>query len=173
MLTYLYQNYGIITPNTLEDNDKKIRAPHDPPLPIEILYKQIEDALEFADATNTPYWQEQVLLKAYVLVFASGAYPDACKEWRNMNAQEKTWNNFKTHFSKAQRDVCLQAATVQNAGFQANAIQEQFNLETVEAIQNLVNANISDRNAVATLIQTNVTLSTQLATANADIIAQW
>ena len=45
MFKYLYENYGVITPEELEENDKRMREAYDPTKPIEILFEQIEEAV--------------------------------------------------------------------------------------------------------------------------------
>ena len=65
LLTHLYANYAKITPADLDKNDVAMKQPFDVNQPIEILYKQIEDSIEFAAAGQTPYSPEQVLNIAY------------------------------------------------------------------------------------------------------------
>jgi hypothetical protein len=82
ILTHLYTTYGVITPIDIEDNDAKMRAPFDPTQPIELLFDQIETAVEFSDAGNRPYNPDQVVSRAYLLILQTGLYSDACRDWR-------------------------------------------------------------------------------------------
>ena len=51
----MYNNYGIITPSDMEENDKRMRETFDATKPIETLFEQIEDAAEYADTANAVY----------------------------------------------------------------------------------------------------------------------
>jgi hypothetical protein len=105
ILTHLYTTYGVITPIDIEDNDAKMRAPFDPTQPIELLFDQIETAVEFADAGNRPYNPDQVVSRAYLLILQTGLYSDACRDWRRRAVLTQTWPNFKAGFAEAHRDL--------------------------------------------------------------------
>ena len=83
LIHHLLTTYGRITPNDLTHNDSKMRAPYQPDQPIETLFSQLEDAMAFAAAGGQAYSPEQVVNLAYALVFATGMYNDACKDWRS------------------------------------------------------------------------------------------
>jgi hypothetical protein len=82
LLNHLYANYAKITPSDLNKNDVAMKQPCDFNQPIEILYKQIEDAIEFAAACQTLYSTQQVLSIAFQLVFRTGIFADDCKIWK-------------------------------------------------------------------------------------------
>ena len=88
--------------------------------PIEMLFNQIEDAQDFASAARQPYSNNQLLTMAYNLVYTMGLFFDDCKAWNHLPANQKTMDNFKTTFQQAQRKLCDQQQTAQQAGFQAN-----------------------------------------------------
>ena len=50
MLQHLYDNYDIIIAVDIEDNATTMRADYDPCQSIEVLFHQIERAIEFAEA---------------------------------------------------------------------------------------------------------------------------
>ena len=80
MLTYLYNNYGIITAVDIENNDEDISTPYNPALPIETLFHQIEVAAEFAEAGNRPYEKDQIISRVYLLILKTGLYQEACRD---------------------------------------------------------------------------------------------
>jgi hypothetical protein len=90
ILTHLYTTYCVITPINIEDNDTKMRAAFDPTLPIELLFDQIETAVEFADAGNRPYNPDQVVSRAYLLTLQTGLYANACRDWRRRTVLTQT-----------------------------------------------------------------------------------
>ena len=78
-------------------------------------------------------------------------------------------DNFKTTFQQAQRELCNQQRTVQQAGFQANGIWCQPTKthdhplqETAEALANLATAMASDRQALQNLTNTVKELINQI-----------
>jgi hypothetical protein len=115
-------------------SNTRFRAKWDPNQPFEMLVEQIEDAIDFATAGQTPYTDKQVVDNAYTLVFSTGLFPEACREWRRTAADDKTWTNFKTLFYTAHDDLREQQThTAQGGGYhQANQAMENFCLETAE-----------------------------------------
>eukprot|EP00957_Ditylum_brightwellii_P104424 7953550-Ditylum_brightwellii.AAC.2 len=90
ILQHLYATYGRIKPTKLDKNNKAMKKDYDATLPIEHLAEQIETAVTIAGNTNQPYTAAQVLSIVYNLIFKTGVYKDACKEWRNKAAADKT-----------------------------------------------------------------------------------
>ena len=169
LIQHLYTNYGVITQLDLNENETKMKTPYDPAQPIEVLYDQIESAMEFADSAGSAYTDTQIVTTAYLLIFRTGLYKDACKEWNRRPLAEKTWQNFKTDFTEAHRELLHFQHANQQAGFhppgQANNVEivNAYHQETTEAIHALAQATHSDRQAVANLTQSNATLSTQVS----------
>ena len=82
MITHLYLHYTKISPTDLALNDKATKKPYDPNLPIENLFEQINDTVDYTTAGDTPYITSQILSTAYQLVFNTGVFGLDCKEWR-------------------------------------------------------------------------------------------
>ena len=104
-ISHLYPQYGNITPQDLQENDCKMKTPFDVSQPIETMYDQVEDAMELADAGQTPYSAEQVVAIAYSLVFNTGQFTDACRDWKRTLPAYKTWANFKVDFGLAYKEL--------------------------------------------------------------------
>ena len=64
-MAHLYLNYAKITPNDLALNDKAMKTPDDPNLPIESLFEHITDAVEYTSSGKTPYTPLQIVSTAY------------------------------------------------------------------------------------------------------------
>jgi hypothetical protein len=170
LLAHLYRNYAKITPADLDNNDRAMKTSCDVNQPIEVLYKQIEDAIEFADAGQTPYTPEQVLNIAYQLVYRTGIFADDCKIWKRQPGPYKTWPQFKIDFALAYQEYNESLDIAPSAaGFHAQAAVDQTD-ETIAAIANLATATAEDRTAVARLTATNATLTKELATSNGKLI---
>ena len=91
LLNHLFFTYGRITPCDLEENDKRFKKQWDTNQPFETLIDQIEDAIDFASAGQTPYSASQIVANAYNLVFNTGLYPEACRELRRRAPATQTW----------------------------------------------------------------------------------
>jgi hypothetical protein len=169
-LAHLYANYARINPADLDKNDLNMKLPCDVNQPIEVLFQQIEDAIEFASAGQAPYSPQQVLNIAYQLIFRTGLFADDCKVWKRQPADYKTWPQFKLDFSLAYQEynetLDLSPAA---AGFHAATKPDQHD-DTILAIANLATATAADRTAVANLTSTNATLTKELTTSNTKLI---
>ena len=55
MISHLYDTYGSITAVDLIENEKRMDTPFDPSGAIETFFDQVEDAVEFAEAGNSPF----------------------------------------------------------------------------------------------------------------------
>jgi hypothetical protein len=74
ILDHLYAQYARILAANLQDNDVTFKAPYDPNLPIEMLYTQIENGMDYAAAGLSPYSTEQVINNAFQLIYATGMF---------------------------------------------------------------------------------------------------
>ena len=169
ILEFLFQNYRNITQYDIEDNDKKLKEKWDTNTPIEMLFDQIEDAQDFAAVARQPHTNNQLLTMAYNLVYATGLFFDDCKAWSRLPANQKTMENFKTTFQQAQRELCDQQRTAQQAGFKANGIwchptknNDHPFQEMAEALADLATATASDRQALQNLTNMVKELSNQI-----------
>jgi hypothetical protein len=174
LLTHLLTYYAMIAPTELTQNYERLNTPYDPNQPIEMLFQQIQDARAFAVAGGQPYGAAMIVNVAYTLVFNTGLFPDACREWQSRAIAGKTWAQFKLDLATAHREFCLTNQTAHQSGFHStNMIIEQVRDEsmqdTVDAIAQLATATASERGTVATLTTTTAKLATQLEAAHVQI----
>ena len=168
LLQHLYANYGLISQMDLDENETRMKAPYDSTTPIENLFSQIDESIEYADNGNSPFTNIQVVTNAYILVFNTGQLERACDEWDAKLEADKTWINFKTHFRAAHQRYMKQQRLRQSHfnthQGHANAlqVQEETQHQTALALQSLANATSDDRNAVANLSLANKELTTHL-----------
>jgi hypothetical protein len=169
ILDHLYAQYARISASDLQDNDVTFKTPYDPNLPIETLFDQIENGIDYAAAGLSPYSPEQVINNAFQLIYATGMFLDDCKIWKRQAAAYKTWDQFKTDFSLSHREFRDARGTTAGAtDYQAhNAIYQQ---DTIDALANLATATSHDRQAVSTLTATNSALTKELTSINAKLV---
>jgi hypothetical protein len=169
MMAHLYLHYAKISPSDLTLNDKAMKKAYDPNQPIENLFEQINDAVEYAAAAKNPYTNAQIESTAYQLLFNTGVFSLECKEWRKKPAVTKTWANFIIFFTEKHMDWREDQQLTLGHGFaeQANAVSYQQ--DTVDAIACLATATAADRNAMENLTATNLVLTNELASAQAKL----
>ena len=74
ILTFLFDEYGEIPPQALNDNDRKFHNDRDPNSPMTMLIDQIKTCIEFATDGIDPYPESTILNNAYNLVYKSGLF---------------------------------------------------------------------------------------------------
>lgn len=165
ILEFLFTNYGNITPMDLKANTDRLNAPWDPSTPFEMLIDQIEECQEVADIGNQPFSHQQIVNAAYTLVYNTGLFFEDCKAWNRKLEADKFWDNFKTHFFEAHREL-RQQQTTQQAGFHgANAaIANEQQVELLTAIANLATATNSDRDKMKQMTEAIEKLTAQVKT---------
>ena len=82
LLYYIYSTYANISASALQDNEKRLCAPYNRNQPFETLIDQVENAVDYASAGDTPYTLAQVVGIAFQLVFQTGLLNDNCKLWQ-------------------------------------------------------------------------------------------
>ena len=171
LLTHLYVTYAKISPGDLEENEKRMKTAYDPNLPIEYLFKQIEDAVAYADHGQAPISPVQITNRAITLIINTGLFVDDCKEWKRLHARDKTWLAFKVKFAEAHQDWRESQATSAGAHFGNNMMTNQSHTHTANAISEPAAATAADRATMAALTTSVQTLTTQLAATQAQLVA--
>ena len=85
-----------------------MKTPYDVITPIENLFAQIDDAIEFADIGNSGFTNIQIITTAYLMIFQTGQLEKACEEWDSKAIIDKIWANFKINFCAAHQRFCNQ-----------------------------------------------------------------
>ena len=163
MLSFLFTQYGKITPQALALNNKKFEKEWDPTSPIELLIDQIDSCQEFAIDGGQPYSNEQILNNAYTLIFKSGLFFEDCRRWNALPAANKTWNRFKLFFTEAYNTLKLQQ-TASQTGYHAQQFMTQQ--RQLDDITNTFTAALQlakdDHTALSTLSASNEANNTTL-----------
>ena len=118
LLDHLYSTYANIPASALQDNDKRLRAPYDSNQPFKTLIDQVENAVDYASAGETPYTPDQVVGIAFQLVLQTVILNDDCKLWQRQPADVKTWTHFKECFATAHQEWRESQTTTDGAVFQ-------------------------------------------------------
>jgi hypothetical protein len=99
MLEHLFLSCGSITTVDLERSFETMRKAWDLQQPVETLFKQIQDCVDYSEAGGITIGEAHKFSTAYTKVFATGIFHSAFRLWSERDADIKTWNNFKVHFA--------------------------------------------------------------------------
>jgi hypothetical protein len=74
----------------------------------------------------------EIVAIAYNVLFSTGMFPDACRDWRRCPILEQTWAMFKIDFALAHQELRDSQVTSNQAGYQqaANAAYDTPPLTT-------------------------------------------
>jgi hypothetical protein len=103
MLDHLFETYGNITSVNLEINFEHMRRAWDPQQPVETLFKQIQDCVDYSEAGVVLIGHPQQINVGYAKIFPTGHFMSACRRWNEKPTAGKTWTQFKSHFAAAHR----------------------------------------------------------------------
>jgi hypothetical protein len=168
MLDHLFSTYGNITVVDLEINFEHMRRVRDPQHTVESLFKQIKDCSDFSETGIVFIGHPQQINVGYANIFATGLLISACRRWNEKPLAEKTWAQFKAHFSAAHRQhKQMQGESAATAGYHSakaavGQTEDQMAEDTIGAIANLATSTASDHGVVATLTESNARLVKQL-----------
>jgi hypothetical protein len=101
MLDHLFTTYGNITTVDLENNFEHMRRAWDPQQPLESLFKKIPDCADYSESGCVLIGNTKQINVGYANIFATGHFMSACRRWNEKLLAEKTWAQFKAHFSAA------------------------------------------------------------------------
>jgi hypothetical protein len=140
----------------------------DPQQPVESLFKQIQDCADYSEAGGVLTGHPQQIKVGYAKIFATRHFMITCRRWNEKPLVDKTWAQFKAHFSAAHRQhKQMQGESTATAGYHsANAAfgqtEDQMDEANIGALANIVMATAADCGAVATLTEANAGLVKQL-----------
>jgi hypothetical protein len=168
MLDHLFITYGNITAVDLENNFEHMRRAWDPQQPVESFFKQIQDCADYSEARGVIIGYPQKINVGYANILATGHFMSACRRWNEKPHAEKTWAQFKAHFSAAYRQhKHMQGESAATSAYpSANAAvgqtDDQMAESTIGALANLTIATAADRGVVTTLTEANSLIAKQL-----------
>jgi hypothetical protein len=103
ILDHLFKTYGNITAVDLEINFEHMLRAWDPQQPVESLFRQIQDCVDYSQAGGVLIGHPQHINVGYSTIFATGHFMSACRRCNEKHTIEKTGTQFKLHFAAAHR----------------------------------------------------------------------
>jgi len=162
---HLFDSYGTISEQDLEDNMLKTFEPFDNSDDIEYLFQRMEDCADVAEEGGSQLSNEHVIGTTLNLIKKTGVYQLECREWKAKPALDKTWQNLKDFFTLAQRVLRKENTLTSGRQGYANNAEEKYEEEqhsAASALVNLATATASDRETIASLTSTNANLINQM-----------
>ena len=125
-------------------------------------------------ALQNPYTDIQIVTISENLIESTGFYTMDCREWNRTDKAQKTWVNFKLHFSRAFRENRNQYRRTKHAGYGQSNTQNSANAAMLaemtqdhsHALANLAMATQLDCTTVANMSKTIADLTLQLGQSN-------
>ena len=152
-LSHLIAVHGKISPSQLNDLETTTKnMVYDPQSPVDVVFNQVEDLVEFGDMANCPFSAGQTINIAYTIINKTRKFKDAIIAWNRTDFLNKTWINFKRHFRNAHAEL-MEAGdlTMENAGYhqQANMIEGYLDRLTAMFPSSADNEEVADTNPPA------------------------
>ena len=129
LLDHLWETYGTITAVELEANLVAMKAPWSTESPIQTVFTQLKDAIAFSSAGQDPISTATAIRAGYTIIYNTGLFETACREWRNTPLASQTLHSFRLHFTSADRDR-RQTATTESSGYHSSNHAADTSLNT-------------------------------------------
>ena len=142
VIRYLYDTYGDISPETLEDERQKTnQLTYDPALPVDVIFTKILKFCNLAEAARSPLSQKQTVDFAYNAFRRSGAFTKYLMEWDDKPFLAQTWIQFKIDFRDAVKKL-RKAGALQVSHMHANLVND-----IVEGVQEAFKSSVDTANS--------------------------
>ena len=91
ILVFLYNNYGRINPQQLDDNTTIVKSMiYDPSQPIYLVFNSIENLGEYVRSAKAELTQSQTIKLALVIHHKKRIFKDNIRTWKRTNPAYKT-----------------------------------------------------------------------------------
>ena len=129
IMNYLVHYYGKVRAEEVSEKESEIMAmTWQPSEPLVLLTGPLENLQKLAKQANIPFTDKQILEKGLTLIRRTRDFEYGLTMWEDKSVENKTWNEFKTHFHEAQlRLKQIRGPTMQQAGYRhANALDSNI-----------------------------------------------
>ena len=160
ILSFLFSNYGDITPETILEKAQRIRdMEFSVADPLMKLYTPIEELQQLAEEV-LPFTTAQLLEIGLAVLKRTELYSNALGDWYKRPVAEHTWVNFKAHFQTARRLLKkLRGPTLGQTSL-TNALTEQ-----VRTVREELNSLHETQSSMLQAVSDNQSVLSQMANA--------
>jgi len=111
-MDYLFSTYGNISDQKLnETRQVTINHTYVHADPVANVFNVINKYAAMAQAQGTPETSEQLISIGRIIITNANIFADSVEKWDNRNIGDKTWTDFKMHFTNAQKAYKLARPT--------------------------------------------------------------
>ena len=99
---YLFDTYGNVIDQMMhEERATLLQHQYSHEQPVANIFSKIHKYATLAEAHGTPETDQQLISIGKTILSNARIFADAIEKWNEKEATEKTWTNFKTHFTAA------------------------------------------------------------------------
>ena len=106
IFAYLFDTYGDVSPHELRMLTSQVEALTFPPNePVDTIFTEIDELSTIAELANAPITEQQKINMGYLLLQKVQVYNTSLNKWDQFPVDEKSWENFKSHFRESQKSL--------------------------------------------------------------------
>jgi hypothetical protein len=128
LLKHLWDKYGTITQSELDNNELRMALPWNPPTPIESVFRQLEDSINFASAGHENLALNHVVQSGYKTSTKPVFLKSPAVNGATNQEPTVTWPLFQDHFRAADTDRLDNSTTGLSGYHGANHIKDNHTI---------------------------------------------
>ena len=141
ILQYLFDTYGDVSPQEFLTLRHQLETmTFDPQDPVDVIFTDIDDLAEIADAIGDPLTDVQQTKIGYVVLQNTKRFSGGLKKWDEKQLADKTWGNFKTHFRLVQKNMRRTGVLSVNKAMNQDDMINMVSQNVLDNIHSLLNA---------------------------------
>ena len=156
---YLFDTYGNITDQMIhEERATLLQHQYIHEQPVANIFSKIHKYATLAEAHGTPETDPQLISIGKIILSNARIFADAIEKWNDKPDTDKTWSNFKTHFTAAQINYKKARPTDTTGMHQytnntANIVQEVLQQLDTHPLYHTNNQTLTSTHTAATVTQ--------------------
>ncbi len=154
LLQFIRERYCQIDQSEIDKNMETFHEGMDPSVPLSVYIRKQEECQDFANDAKVPISDQTMITTATKHALQCGDYTEAWKEWNRGTDAQKTWRDWKTHWTRAfNENRAIQRLT--GGSFRANAtIEPELSTQLVTSLNNLAYAAVQKNDTIEKFIKT-------------------
>eukprot|EP00970_Alexandrium_tamarense_P006376 scaffold1087_cov138-Alexandrium_tamarense.AAC.2 len=154
LLQFIRERYCQIDQSEIDKNMETFYKGMDPSLPLSVYIRKQEECQDFANDAKVPISDQTMITTATKHALQCGDYTEAWKEWNRGTDAQKTWRNWKSHWTRAfNENRAIQRLT--GNSFRVNAtIETELSDQLVTSLDNLAYAAVQKNDTIEKFIET-------------------
>ena len=168
---HVMDRFANISQTEIDDNLAEFNKGIDPSRTLAVYTRKQELCQEVANDAGVEITESTMVTTGTKHAVAAGGMDEAWKAWIRTATADRTWPNWKTHWTSAfQEKRELIKLTGSSFNGMANSAQEaEIGTKMVDALDNLANAAVQRNDTFEQLVKTNQTLTNTISSQQAEI----